>query len=199
MKRLLLSYLVFAGFVTSLGQEIGSKYSGKAEVPELGLVEFPAGEWFLEFQRVLPAQGKRFRPDYFVFRLKGAALERLTFFRYPPKGAPLLSGMLDGVIEMADGVPLEETSEDAPEGLIHPLRLEPGDPKRTDSVITYSFIMERPSPTPNWLCHTRLFNSDGWTFVIAHASQSVIIPATVHDVSSGSRLKTSSQLGNVGK
>ena len=89
-----------AGLAISRSQDIGTKYSGRAEVPGLGAITFPAGDWFLEFRRAPPTPNPAHRPDYFGFRKVSDTPERLGFRRYDPATAPdQLVHCLDGISE----------------------------------------------------------------------------------------------------
>src|SRR5688572_20920084 len=65
------------------------RYSGKANVENVGLVGFPPGQWYLETSRVQkdPDVNRQAR-EYFVFRRADAEGERLTIVRYNPFLAP---------------------------------------------------------------------------------------------------------------
>ena len=188
MKRLLLSYLAFAGFVNSFGQEIGNKFSGKAEVPGLGLVEFPAGNWILEFRLTPPNPNPSHRPDYFGFKKTGDMPVRLGFRRYAPAIAPdNLSHLLDGIAEdLGEGAPSEVLGKGYyVDSTSNPLRFSPEISRmtKTETDISFSFINIKPSRTLNWLCHAHLYSREGWVYVVFHASPSVIDPETVSLVS----------------
>ena len=75
--KLILFTFASVSSVICFGQEIGSKYSQKEEVPGLDLVEFPAGEWHLEFRVAPPSPNPSHRPDYFGFRKTRDTLERV--------------------------------------------------------------------------------------------------------------------------
>ena len=171
---------------TNQGQDIGTKYSGRTEVPSLGTVEFPAGEWYLELRRPPPNPNPAHRPDYFGFRKVGDTPERLGFRRYAPATAPdQLSHLLDGIgEELGEGVPYEELGAKPEFGTTYPLRFEPdlSRIKPTESDIAFSFINIKPNRPLNWLCHAHLFSKDGWAFVVFHASPSVTNPDTVRDI-----------------
>jgi hypothetical protein len=166
-------------------QLTNTNYSGRTAVAGLGEIAFPAGEWLFEFQRIQHQTNSAFIPDHFVFKRVGNRLERLTFLRYPPTTSPRrLDHMLDTIGEtMGDGIPWEEKKLGGRSaGAIQPMRLMPYNPTPTERRIEYSFIHVLPSPAPSWLCHSILFSHDGSSFVIAHASTSVIDPEVVGDV-----------------
>ncbi len=182
----LFSLLLVAGLALSRSQDIGTKYSGRVEVPGLGTVEFPAGEWFLEFRRSPPTPNPAHRPDYFGFRKVSDIPERLGFRRYDPATAPdQLAHCLDSIGEdLGEGAPREELGIPAAEGTYYSMRFEPplSNIKPTTDDIAYSFITIRPNQPRNWLCHAHLFSRDGWAFVVFHASPSVTNPDTVRDI-----------------
>ena len=184
MKAVFL-FLLVTGIATSRSQDIGTKYSGRAEVPGLGIIQFPAGEWFLEFRRPSPTPNPANRPDYFGFRKVGDTPERLGFRRYNPAFAPIkLAHYLDGISEeLGEGVPFEERKNPAVPGESYPMRVVPplSYIKPTTDDIAYSFIRIREQ-FPNWLCHAHLFSTAGSVFVIFHASPSVTNPDTVRDI-----------------
>jgi hypothetical protein len=186
VKSTFLIVLLFASLSLSRGQDIGAKYSGRADVPGLGTVEFPAGEWFLEFRRPPPTPNAAHRPDYFGFRKFADTPERLGFRRYDPATAPdQLVHCLDGIGEdLGEGAPKEELGIPAAQGEHYSMRLEPplSYIKPTTDDIAYSFISIRPNRPLNWLCHTHLFSRDGWVFVVFHASPAVTNPDTVRDI-----------------
>ena len=187
MKSTLLSFLfVVAGLSMSRGQDIGTKYSGRAEIPGLGIVVFPAGEWLLEFRRPPPIPNPAHRPDYFGFRKVSDTPERLGFRRYDPATAPhQLVHCIDGIGEdLAEGAPTEELRTPHAEGTSYPMRFEPplSYIKPTTDDIAFSFINVRPDRPLNWLCHAHLFSRGGWAFVVFHASPSVTNPDTVRDI-----------------
>ncbi|MEO6751061.1 MAG: hypothetical protein ABIP85_04720 [Chthoniobacteraceae bacterium] len=186
MKTTFLSFLfVFAGLTISRGQDTGTKYSGRADVPGLGIVTFPAGDWFLEFRRPPPTPNPAGRPDYFGFRKVADTPERLGFRRYDPASAPdQLVHCLDGITEeLGEGAPVEELKVPIPVGESFPMRVVPplSFIKPTTGDIAFSFIRVRDH-APNWLCHAHLFSRGGWAFVVFHASPSVTNPDTVRDV-----------------
>ena len=187
-------FIVVASVATSLGQDIGTKYSGRAEIPGLGTVEFPAGEWFLEFRRPPPTPNPAHRPDYFGFRKVSDTPERLGFRRYEPAIAPdQLVHCLDGIAEdLGEGAPSEELKTTAVGSTSYPMRFEPplSYIKPTTDDIAYSFINIKPGRPLNWLCHAHLFTRDGWAFVVFHASPSVTNPDTVRDLTWISRPPT---------
>ena len=103
---LLLCVFIVASVATNQAQEIGTKYSGRAEIPGLGTIEFPTGEWFLEFRRPPPIPNPARRPDYFGFRKVSDTPERLGFRRYDPATAPeQLVHCIDGIAEDLEYVP----------------------------------------------------------------------------------------------
>ena len=182
-----------AGIAIGRGQDIGTKYSGRAEVPGLGIIQFPAGEWFLEFRRPPPTPNPAHRPDYFGFRKVAETPERLGFRRYDPATAPdQLVHCLDGIGEdLGEGAPAEELKTPAVPGEIYTMRVVPPLSliKPTTDDIAFSFIRIRDR-LPNWLCHAHLFSRDGWVFVVFHASPTVTNPDTVRDITWISRPPT---------
>ena len=183
---LLLCVFIVASVATNQAQEIGTKYSGRAEIPGLGTIEFPTGEWFLEFRRPPPIPNPARRPDYFGFRKVSDTPERLGFRRYDPATAPeQLVHCIDGIAEdLGEGAPSEELPKHAAEGTSYPMLYDPPlsliKPATAD--IAYSFINVRADRPLNWLCHAYLFSRRGWVFVIFHASPSVTNPATVQAI-----------------
>ena len=184
---------MFASVAFSQGQDIGTKYSGRAEVSGLGIIQFPAGEWFLEFRRLPPTPNPAHRPDYFGFRKVAGAPERLGFRRYDPATAPdQLVHCLDGITEeLGEGLPFEERKAPAVPGESYPMRVVPplSYIKPTTDDLAFSFIRVRDQ-APNWICHTHLFSRDGWVFMIFHASPTVTNPDTVRDITWISRSPT---------
>jgi hypothetical protein len=181
------------------------QFSGKAQVDGLGLVAFPPGEWSLEFTRIQPAKNDSKRPDYFVFKKAGDRIQRLAFLRYSPAIARKhLYALMDGLAEtMGDGVPMQDTKDPGDFGsAAFPIRQVPTD--ITDDVtvtrvIEYSFISTRRSTGVSWLCHTVLFSTDGWVFVIVHTSPDVTSPELIQDVHFRSRLSTETKTSNITK
>ena len=187
MKPLLLFCVCLVGSVWTLtAQEVGTKYSGRAEVPGLGTVEFPAGEWFLEFRRPPPTPNPQHRPDYFGFRKVAEVPERLAFQRYSPEiAAKHLSNYLDGLMEsLGEGVLPEKPGYTGEEGVSYPLCFEPPHGKMVPGIrlITCSFINTKAGRPLNWLVHSRLSSKNGWAFIVSHASPSVTHPETVQDL-----------------
>lgn len=173
--------------VAAHGQEIGVRYSGKAEVPGLGSVVFPDGEWFLEFRTPPANPNPARRADYFGFRKVADTPERLGFRRYDPTTAPAhLFHCLDGLAEnLGEGAPSEMLGTTSGSSTNYPMRIVPphSDLKPTTNDIAYSFINVKPGRRLNWLCHTHLYSRDGWVFVVFHASPSVTDPDTVRFIS----------------
>ena len=187
MKPLLLICLwLMSGTWVLMAQEIGTKYSGRAEVPGLGTVEFPAGEWFLEFRRPPPTPNPAHRPDYFGFRKVADIPERIGFQRYSPEtAAERLWNYLDGLGErLGEGAPPEELGSTSNGGTIYPLRFEPsiGHLKPDTRHISYSFINIKEGRPLNWLVHTHLSSKNGWVFIVIHASPSVTNPDMARDL-----------------
>lgn len=168
------------------GEEKVVRYSGNSNVPGLGTVLFPGGEWFLEFRRPPPNPNPAGRPDYFGFRKVGETPERLGFRRYDVDSAPVqLSHLMDGILEtLGEGAPAEELGV-REFGESNLLRMEPDASrlKPSDSDIWLSFINIRPSRPLNWLCHAHLYAKEGWVFAIVHASSAVLNPEIVATVS----------------
>jgi len=194
MKPVLLLCLVaLAGGTVAVGQEIGTIYSGRSDVPELGTVEFPPGQWSLEFRVSPPVPNPTSRPDYFGFRKVGGTLERLGFRRYSPATAP------DQLVHLCDGI-MEQLGEGAPKDLVGsaevgevvPLRFDPvlSRIKVDEKDISFSFIKVAQKHGPNWICFAHIYSSDGWAFVVFHASPSVLDPYTAQSVSWISRDST---------
>jgi hypothetical protein len=195
-SSVLIAALLITWLATSPGQEIGTKYSGSAEIPGLGVVDFPAGEWFLEFRHPPPTPNPARRPDYFGFRKVSPIPERLGFRCYDPITAPgQLVHCLDGIGEdLGEGAPSEALGSIPTGGTIYPMRIEPSlsDIKADTKEIAYSFIHINSKRPLNWLCHTFLFSKEGWAFVIFHASPSVTNPDTVRELTWIHRPATSS-------
>ena len=186
MKTTVLFFLFLVGLPSSRGQEIGTKYSGTTKISGLGTLEFPPGEWLLEFRRPRPTPNPAHRPDYFGFRKISNVPERLGFRLYEPDTAMAqLVRYLDGIGEdLGEGAPREELGIPAGDGATYPMRLQPTISHITPTTddIAYSFISIRPNQPLNWLCHTHLFSRHGWVFVAFHASPSVTNPDTVRDI-----------------
>jgi hypothetical protein len=186
MKTTLLVLCLLATVFTSHAQDVGTKYSGRSTVAGLGAVDFPPGEWFLEFRHEPPEPNPAHRPDYFGFRKVGDTPERLGFRRYTPATAnPQLVRYLDGLNDgLTEGVPNEALPATAVGGMSYPMRFNPPlsaiDPATKE--IAYSFINVKPGRPLNWLCHAYLYRRDGWVYVIFHASPSVTNPDTVQEI-----------------
>jgi hypothetical protein len=185
-----LALLIFVCAIATLAtihcQEIGTKYSGRAEIPGLGVVEFPAGEWFLEFRRSPPVPNPAHRPDYFGFRKVAELPERLGFRRYSAEtAAEQLAHYLDGIGEdLGEGAPSEVLGVSAVSSTSYPMRFEPpiGQIKPDTTDIVYSFINVKPTRPLHWLCHAHLYTKQGEVFVIFHASPMVTDPETVREI-----------------
>ena len=192
--KITILFCALAAAISTTGhaQNIGTKYSGRSDVPGLGTVVFPAGQWFLEFRKAPPNPNPAHRPDYFGFRKVGDTPERLGFRRYDPATAPSeLIHLLDGIGEdLGQGAPYTELGTASEAGSIHPMRYQPdlARIKPSDADISFSFISIYPKPPSNWLCHAHIFSRSGWAFVVFHASTSVIDPETVEDVTRVSRV-----------
>jgi hypothetical protein len=161
-------------------------YAGKAEIPELGTIHFPPGEWRLEFRRVHKAPTANDR-DYFVFKKTDGIAERVSIFRYPKSFDEPLYNCIDGIQETGNGVPREERREEDPGGVGNIASLIP---RRDAKDFSVSTIYVPLSPERPWLCHALLFRYDGNAFIVSYSSQTVTDPLAVYDICSASELKS---------
>jgi hypothetical protein len=162
--------------------------SGKATVDGLGLVAFPPGNWFSEFQGSDTNHAYSWG-DYFVFRRTGQPPHRLTIFRIPPgNAAPALYMYLDSLFEtMGDGIPIQQQwpKEDKMESG-HPLRTDPPDVADAND-IEYSFMSKMESGM-SWLTHVHLSGfDDRWRYIIVYTSTEVTSPEILDTVRFHSR------------
>jgi hypothetical protein len=165
-------------------------YAGKAKIPGLGEVAFPAGRWKLENKVLQSAPNTRHRPDTFVFRKDTESIERLTILRYAISIAPPLANMLDMLgSSVGDGIPRDSGVEKIT-GTCFQLLLQRSDKDSKQGHIGYSFVFDPGEQKARWLCHCLLSNSPRGTFVIVHTSHTVTWPDDVQEVWNSSKFDT---------
>jgi len=164
------------------------------EIPHLGTVTLPEGEWALEESHT-PKKGAH----AYVFRKKGDVVERITIVRYEKgdrkqemtlaKSYGLCDMMADSMYEGLPslwGKPRKRTGDETAElGAGHFIRL----PKKTDKEPLAVTNIYPDHTGANWMNHGLIASDESYVYAFVHTSTKVLSPETIENVYFSSDLK----------
>ena len=169
------------------------EYSGEMDVPELGVVRFPAGDWMLEYRTKPAGNGEL---DALVFKKQGKELERITFIRWHPDVARPLDCYFDSIGDsMSQGIPIQLVGYQSKHNDVHILKPpiaidESRDGKISAKSASYIYTSKEDA---NWIGHGVVCQRDGWVLVCCHAAPHVISPEESETTYFDSRLQLESK------